>query len=80
MDNHKLTLTELLDDPMTRAVMVADRVDAVALRASLSAVARRLQQDPPAYQRRICVRPEQPTMVVNLICGPGQELRLLGSD
>jgi hypothetical protein len=80
MDNHKLTLTELLDDPMTRAVMVADRVDAVALRASLSAVARRLQQDPPAYQRRICVRPEQPTMVVNFICGPRQEFRLLGSD
>jgi hypothetical protein len=43
MGNRELTLTELLDDPMTRAVMAADRVDPAALKAVLSAVARRLQ-------------------------------------
>ena len=46
MGNRELTLTELLDDPMTRAVMAADRVDPAALKALLSAVARRLQNLP----------------------------------
>jgi hypothetical protein len=48
MHNRELTLTELLDDPMTLAVMAADRVDPAALKAILSALARRLQLDPPA--------------------------------
>jgi len=48
MGNRELTLTELLDDPMTRAVMAADRVDPAALKALLSAVARRLQLNVPA--------------------------------
>ena len=48
MGNRELTLTELLDDPMTRAVMEADRVDPAALKALLSAVARRLQLNVPA--------------------------------
>jgi hypothetical protein len=55
MHNYELTLTELLDDPMTRAVMAADRVDPAAVRATLSAVARTLPHNVPAYQHRNCV-------------------------
>jgi hypothetical protein len=51
----QLTLTELLDDPMTLAVMAADRVDPAALKAILSALAHRLQLDLPADPRRDCV-------------------------
>lgn len=54
MDNHELTLTALLDDPMTRAVMAADRVDPAALKPVLSAVARKLQHNVPYHQRKIC--------------------------
>jgi hypothetical protein len=36
MDNRELTLTDLLADPMIRAVMVADQVDPAALEAALS--------------------------------------------
>lgn len=35
-----LTLDELLNDPMVRAVMAADRIDAAALEAELRGVAR----------------------------------------
>jgi hypothetical protein len=45
MPNHQLTLIELLDDPMTRAVMAADRVDPDALKATLSAMARKFQRN-----------------------------------
>ena len=48
MGDRELTLTELLDDPMTRAVMAADRVDPAALKAVLWAVARTLRLNPPA--------------------------------
>jgi hypothetical protein len=51
MHIHELTLTELLDDPLTRAVMAADRVDPAALKATLSAVARKLQHNFAAYQQ-----------------------------
>jgi hypothetical protein len=54
MDNHELTLTALLDDPMTRAVMAADRVDPAALKAVLSAVARKLQHNVSHHQRNTC--------------------------
>jgi hypothetical protein len=54
MHNYELTLTELLDDPMTRAVMVADRVDPAALKATLSAVARKLQHNFAAHQQMNC--------------------------
>jgi hypothetical protein len=54
MHNHELTLTELLDDPLTRAVMAADRVDPAALKATLSAVARTLQHNFAAYQQMNC--------------------------
>jgi len=43
MDNRELTLTDLLADPMTLAVMAADRVDPAALEAALSGLARRLE-------------------------------------
>ena len=39
----ELTLAELLDDPMTIAVMAADRVDPVALNVVLSALSRKLK-------------------------------------
>jgi hypothetical protein len=49
MDHRELTLTELLDDPMTLAVMAADRVDPAALKALLNNVlVRRLQHARPA--------------------------------
>jgi hypothetical protein len=54
MRNHQLTLIELLDDPMTRAVMAADRVDPAALKATLSAVARRFQHNFVDYQQVNC--------------------------
>ena len=43
MDNRELTLTDLLADPMTLAVMAADRVDPAALEAALSGLARRFE-------------------------------------
>jgi hypothetical protein len=60
MDNRELTLAELLDDPMTLAVMAADRVDPAALKTVLLALARRLQRDLPADQRRHCVCQDDP--------------------
>jgi hypothetical protein len=54
MLNHQLTLIELLDDPMTQAVMAADRVDPAALKATLSAVARKLQHNFAAHQQMKC--------------------------
>jgi hypothetical protein len=43
MDNRELTLTDLLADPMIRAVMAADQVDPAALEAALSRLPRRLE-------------------------------------
>jgi hypothetical protein len=43
MDTCELTLIDLLSDPMTLAVMAADRVDPAALAAALSGLARRLE-------------------------------------
>jgi hypothetical protein len=43
MDDHELTLTDLLADPMTLAVMAADQVDPGSLAAALSGLARRLE-------------------------------------
>ena len=48
MCNRELTLTELLDDPMTQAVMAADRVDPAELKAVLAVLAHRLQLTRPA--------------------------------
>ena len=61
MDNRELTLTDLLADPMTLAVMAADRVDPAALEALLSSL-------PPSNDR---CRPDatkrggQPTIDTN---------------
>ena len=52
MDNRELTLTDLLADPMTLAVMAADRVDRAALEAALSGLAPRLELARPAKRRR----------------------------
>jgi hypothetical protein len=43
MGYHELTMAELLADPVTLAVMAADRVDPAALEAMLCQLARRLQ-------------------------------------
>jgi hypothetical protein len=43
-----LTIQELLDDPLTKAVMQADRVDALALRRMLGTIAMEVQS--PARQ------------------------------
>jgi hypothetical protein len=48
MGYRELTLSELLADPMTIAVMAADRVDPAALKAFLFGLARRLQLTRPA--------------------------------
>jgi len=48
MDSRELTLTDLLADPMTLAVMAADRVDPAALEAVLSGLTRRLELARPA--------------------------------
>jgi len=48
MDNRELTLTDLLADPMTLAVMAADRVNPAAMEAVLSGLARRLELARPA--------------------------------
>jgi len=51
MDNRELTLTDLLADPMILAVMAAYQVDAAALEAALSGLARRLELARPAAGR-----------------------------
>jgi hypothetical protein len=77
MHYHELTLTELLDDPMTRAVMAADRVDPAALNATLSAVARKLQHSFVAYPQRNCAgRSDQRWLLVPL----ADQERLSDSD
>ena len=48
MDHRELTLTDLLGDPMTLAVMAADEVDPAALEAVLSGLARKLELARPA--------------------------------
>jgi hypothetical protein len=53
MDHRELTLTELLDDPMTLAVMAADRVDPAALKPVLQVLVRRLQHAGPAQPTTI---------------------------
>jgi hypothetical protein len=50
MDNRELTLTDLLADPMTLAVMAADRVDPAAPEAALSRLPRRLEPAWPAAE------------------------------
>ena len=48
MYDRELRLTDLLADPMTLAVMAADRADPAALAAALSGLARRLEFARPA--------------------------------
>ena len=56
MDHRELTLADLLADPMTLAVMAADRVDPAELKAMLSSVARRRRLDRSAERSQVCVR------------------------
>jgi hypothetical protein len=69
MLNHQLTLTELLDDPMTRAVMAADRVDPAALKATLSAVAQKLQHDFATHQQMNCAGWNDQRWLLNSLTG-----------
>jgi hypothetical protein len=55
MDHRELTLTDLLGDPMTLAVMAADAVDPAALEAVLSRLAQKLELARPAERKRVCV-------------------------
>lgn len=55
MQNSKPTLADLLDDPLVRALMAADRVDPAALAAELRSLARRLPPRPPTGRRQPCV-------------------------
>jgi len=48
MGYRELTLADLLADPITLAVMAADRVDPAALKAFLFGLTRRLQLTRPA--------------------------------
>ena len=50
MDNRELTLTDLLADPMIRAVMEADQVDPAVLEAALSRLPRTLDPASPAAE------------------------------
>jgi hypothetical protein len=52
MGCRKMTLADLLADPMTLAIMAADRVDPAALRASLFGLAHRLELTRPAEPMR----------------------------
>ena len=44
MDIRERTLAELLADPMTQAVMAADRVDPAALNAAVAILVRRFER------------------------------------
>jgi hypothetical protein len=52
MGCRELTLADLLADPMTLAVMAADRVDPAALKACLVGLAHRLQLNRSAEPAR----------------------------
>jgi hypothetical protein len=56
MDHRELTLADLLADPMTLAVMAADRVDPAELKAMLSSVARKRRLDRSAERSQVYVR------------------------
>jgi hypothetical protein len=55
MDHREPALAELLANPVTLAMMAADQVDSVALKAMLSGLAQRLQATRPAEPMRDCV-------------------------
>jgi hypothetical protein len=54
MDHREPTLTDLLGDSMTLAVMAADEVDPVALEAVLSGLARKLELARPTERKTVC--------------------------
>jgi hypothetical protein len=56
MDERELTLPSLLANPMTLAMMEADRVDPAELKAAWTALARKLAPDRAAERRPVCPR------------------------
>ena len=58
MDHREPALAELLANPVTLAMMAADRVDPVALKAMLSGLAQRLQATRRPQPMRDCVGPD----------------------
>jgi hypothetical protein len=56
MDERELTLPSLLANPMTLAMMEADRVDPAELKAAWTALARKLAPDRAAERPPVCPR------------------------
>jgi hypothetical protein len=56
MHNSEPTLADLLDDPLVRAVMAADRVDPAVLAAELRGLAQRLPPRLPTRRAQPCVQ------------------------
>ncbi len=54
MRDRQLTLANLLTDPLTLAMMAADRVDPVELKASWTALAQKLALARAAERPRVC--------------------------
>jgi hypothetical protein len=59
MDDRGLTLANLLTDPMTLAMMAADRVDPVELKRTWTALARRLAFAREAERRTVLAEADQ---------------------
>jgi len=55
MHDRELTLANLLTDPLTLAMMAADRVDPVEMKAAWTALARRPALRQVAEPRPVCV-------------------------
>ena len=55
MHDRELTLANLLTDPMTLALMAADKVDPVELKATWTALAQRLALAHKAERRPVCI-------------------------
>jgi hypothetical protein len=68
MDNCELTLTDLLADPMTVAVMAADQVDPAALAAALSGLAWKLELAQPAAGATLSLAHEADAPFANSLC------------
>ena len=56
MHDRELTLANLLTDPLTLAMMAADRVDPVELKATWTALAQRLALVHKAERRPVSIR------------------------
>ena len=67
MDDREFTLASLLADPMTLAMMAADRVDPVELKAAWTALASKLALA-PATERPLARAPLARAAECRLVC------------